>query len=167
MATGTNSLLSDEERKIVIEMRHAMHRERSFRTANWKTQQRQLGVSAALPFAVAGMRLSIREAREDLPYHSQVPGIMHACGHDMHSSIALGTAITLHCQRNTFSGRVRVFFSQQKRRIPSAVVPLSKKIWSKGSPRRLAFMSGRILLRAHMGHARASSTKSADQFELK
>ena len=35
--------------------------------------------------------LPIQEANE-VPYKSKVDGVMHACGHDVHTSILLGTA---------------------------------------------------------------------------
>src|SRR5205085_11239345 len=54
--------------------------------------------------------LPIQETRDDLPYRSQVPGVMHACGHDLHASIAMGTALAFHRMRENFSGRIRVVF---------------------------------------------------------
>jgi amidohydrolase len=42
------------------------------------------------------------------PYASQVPGIMHACGHDAHTAIALGVATLL--AQETFPGTVRFLF---------------------------------------------------------
>jgi amidohydrolase len=45
--------------------------------------------------------LPIQEAN-DVPYASQVPGVMHACGHDAHTAIALGVATLL--AQETFSG---------------------------------------------------------------
>ena len=44
-----------------------------------------------------------------LPYASQIPGKMHACGHDEHTSILLGTAKYLKETRN-FNGKVHLFF---------------------------------------------------------
>jgi len=51
--------------------------------------------------------LPIQEAN-DTPYASQVPEVMHACGHDAHTAIALGTATLLAQER--FTGTVRFLF---------------------------------------------------------
>jgi amidohydrolase len=40
----------------------------------------------------------------DLPYQSQVPGVMHACGHDGHTATLLVLAKTLHEMRESLSG---------------------------------------------------------------
>jgi amidohydrolase len=51
--------------------------------------------------------LPIQEANH-VPYVSQVPGVMHACGHDAHVAIALGVATLL--AQETFPGMVRFLF---------------------------------------------------------
>jgi amidohydrolase len=51
--------------------------------------------------------LPISEANE-VPYGSQIPGVMHACGHDAHTAIALGLATLL--AQETFDGTVRFLF---------------------------------------------------------
>ena len=51
--------------------------------------------------------LPIQEAN-DVPYASRVPGVMHACGHDAHTAIALGVATLL--AQETFPGTVRFLF---------------------------------------------------------
>ena len=53
--------------------------------------------------------LPIQEAR-DLPFASENPGIMHACGHDAHTAILLGTTFALHESRGAFAGTVRCVF---------------------------------------------------------
>ena len=53
--------------------------------------------------------LPIQE-ENDLDYKSQHPGKMHACGHDGHVAIALGTAHYLATHRHTFSGTVKFIF---------------------------------------------------------
>ncbi|MBW4527967.1 MAG: amidohydrolase [Phormidium tanganyikae FI6-MK23] len=52
--------------------------------------------------------LPIQEQNE-VPYKSQHDGLMHACGHDGHVTIALGTAYYLS-QHRDFSGTVKIIF---------------------------------------------------------
>lgn len=56
--------------------------------------------------------LPITEAT-GLDYASQTPGLMHACGHDGHTSILLGTAKYLAETRN-FDGKVVLIFQDRK-----------------------------------------------------
>jgi amidohydrolase len=53
--------------------------------------------------------LPIQEAG-DAPYKSQVPGVMHACGHDAHTAILLGAAAVLSGLRETLPGTVVFLF---------------------------------------------------------
>ncbi|MCR4804451.1 MAG: amidohydrolase [Clostridia bacterium] len=45
-----------------------------------------------------------------LPYASENPGVMHACGHDMHTAMLLGTAMVLSSMPQRFGGNVKLFF---------------------------------------------------------
>lgn len=53
--------------------------------------------------------LPITEAT-DLPYISQNPGVMHACGHDAHVAMLLGSALVLNDLKETFTGCVKLIF---------------------------------------------------------
>ncbi len=53
--------------------------------------------------------LPIQELNE-VPYRSQHDGVMHACGHDGHTAIALGTAYHLQHHRESFNGTVKIIF---------------------------------------------------------
>jgi amidohydrolase len=53
--------------------------------------------------------LPIQELNE-VPYKSQYDGIMHACGHDGHTAIALGTAYYLQSNRQNFAGTIKIIF---------------------------------------------------------
>ena len=46
----------------------------------------------------------------DVDYCSQTPGVMHACGHDGHVSVALGVARLLVQHRDSIAGRVKFVF---------------------------------------------------------
>lgn len=66
------------------------------------------------PSAVAVLRADIDalpiEEKSGVDYTSQTPGVMHACGHDFHTSAALGAAILLKAQEETLAGTVRILF---------------------------------------------------------
>src|SRR5207237_9248304 len=46
----------------------------------------------------------------DVPYKSLVPGVKHACGHDAHTTIALGVAEVLAKIRQELPGSVKFLF---------------------------------------------------------
>ncbi|GAA0480139.1 MULTISPECIES: amidohydrolase [Tatumella] len=50
------------------------------------------------------------EEQSGVEYRSQNPGVMHACGHDFHSTAALGAAILLKNNESHLKGRVRILF---------------------------------------------------------
>jgi len=46
----------------------------------------------------------------DAPYKSRNDGMMHACGHDAHTAIQLGTAKVLEAMKDRFNGKVKLLF---------------------------------------------------------
>ena len=50
------------------------------------------------------------EEKTNLPFSSQKKGVMHACGHDMHASAALATAIILKKYEKELNGCVKIIF---------------------------------------------------------
>lgn len=61
--------------------------------------------------------LPIQEAN-DVPYRSQNAGVMHACGHDVHTSSLLGTMRILHELRHQFEGTVKCIFQPGEEKLP-------------------------------------------------
>ena len=53
------------------------------------------------------------------PYASRIPGAMHACGHDVHTSILLGVAHKLQDMRDQISCRVKLLFTPAEEFAPS------------------------------------------------
>ena len=50
------------------------------------------------------------DEQADVPYRSQRPGIMHACGHDGHTAMLLGATRLLYENRSQIHGTVRCIF---------------------------------------------------------
>ncbi|WP_345950573.1 M20 family metallopeptidase [Mucilaginibacter sp. PAMB04274] len=61
--------------------------------------------------------LPITEAN-DVPYKSQNTGVMHACGHDVHTSSLLGTATILTSLKDQFGGTVKLIFQPAEEKLP-------------------------------------------------
>lgn len=76
------------------------------------------GIVATIDSNFPGPVLAIRADMDALPiqeenevsYRSQHDGIMHACGHDGHTAIALGIAYFLSQHRQDFRGTVKIIF---------------------------------------------------------
>lgn len=67
--------------------------------------------------------LPIQE-NNDLPYKSLNPGVMHACGHDVHSSSLIGTAKILNDLKGEFEGTVKLIFQPAEEKIPGGAKPM-------------------------------------------
>ncbi|HTE33521.1 MAG TPA: M20 family metallopeptidase, partial [Chryseolinea sp.] len=101
-------------------------------------QLRAVGIDAIEPIATTGLiaeirgrnpekkmvalradmdALPIQEANE-VTYKSKKPGVMHACGHDVHTSSLLGTARILHSVREEFEGTIRFLFQPGEEKNP-------------------------------------------------
>lgn len=60
--------------------------------------------------------LPIAEENQHLDYCSQVPGVMHACGHDGHVAMLLGAAAVLQQHQGELAGDVKLCFQQAEER---------------------------------------------------
>ncbi len=61
--------------------------------------------------------LPIKEANE-VDYKSKNEGVMHACGHDVHTSSLLGTATILNDLKNDFGGTIKLIFQPAEEKLP-------------------------------------------------
>lgn len=120
----------------IIEFRKFMHRNPELAGKEFKTSaeiRRRLaeipGVEVLPPFletdTVAfirgkgpGKNVTLRadidalsvEEENDCEFKSLTPGLMHACGHDIHASVLLGAAKILAAHKDEFNGSVRLVF---------------------------------------------------------
>src|ERR1700749_2344166 len=70
--------------------------------------------------------LPITEAN-DVPYKSQNVGVMHACGHDAHTSSLLGTARILTELKSQFAGTVKLIFQPAEEKLPGGASLMIKE----------------------------------------
>ena len=91
-----------------------------------RTGVAKTGIVAVLRGGQAGPAVAIRadmdalpvQETTGLPYKSLNPGVMHACGHDVHSAIVLGTALVLHEIKDSIKGTVTFLFQPAEEGAP-------------------------------------------------
>lgn len=98
----TAALIERELRELKIDIRRAA----------------DTGVIGELCGALSGPTVALRadmdalpiQEQNDCPFASQNPGVMHACGHDLHTAALLGAARILAAHRDELHGSVRFLF---------------------------------------------------------
>jgi amidohydrolase len=119
----------------LAELRHAIHREPEIGLDLPRTQEKVLSALDGLPLEITpGRALSSVTAvlrgskpgatvllrgdmdalpvteRTGLPYSSQINGAMHACGHDLHTTMLAGAARLLSARQQDIAGNVIFMF---------------------------------------------------------
>ncbi|MDD8021313.1 MAG: M20 family metallopeptidase [Acidobacteriota bacterium] len=92
-----------------------------------KTGIARTGVVGFLQGALPGPTVAIRadmdalpiEEQNNFPYKSLNTGVMHACGHDFHTSIALGTAMVLSSLKDKIRGSIKFIFQPAEEGAPA------------------------------------------------
>ncbi len=90
------------------------------------------GILADLAGGKPGPRIALRadfdalpiDEENDVPYKSQNPGVMHACGHDGHTSTLLGVAKVLAGRQNELAGSVRFIFQHAEEKLPGGAIAM-------------------------------------------
>ncbi|NNC75258.1 MAG: amidohydrolase [Acidimicrobiia bacterium] len=84
--------------------------------------------------------LPIQEETE-LPFRSLNPGVMHACGHDVHSAIAAGVAVSWHrlAEAGEVDGGIRCFFQPAEERIPGGAQQMREEGITNGLDSVIAY----------------------------
>ncbi|HTS42943.1 MAG TPA: M20 family metallopeptidase [Puia sp.] len=125
--------------------------------------------------------LPIRE-ENNVSYKSQNDGVMHACGHDVHTSILLGASKILNELKNEWEGTVKLIFQPGEERNPGgASLLIREKVLDNPAPQaifglhvhpgletgKLSFRSGMVMasadelyitIKGKGGHAAAPHT---------
>ncbi|MHA7877515.1 MAG: M20 metallopeptidase family protein [Bacteroidota bacterium] len=67
--------------------------------------------------------LPIHEANE-MPYKSKNKGVMHACGHDVHTASLIGVARLLNALKEEFEGTIKLIFQPAEEKNPGGAVAM-------------------------------------------
>lgn len=173
----------------IVEIRRELHRfpemgNSEFRTTEiiincldkWGVKYERLletGVVAIVEGKDSGKTVALRadidalpiEEKTELPFSSQNEGIMHACGHDIHTAVLLGTAKILSENRDKFRGIVKLIFEPDEELLGGA-----ERLIEKGAMKDVSAVFG-LHVRPELpkGHVQVKYGKSyaaADVFEV-
>jgi amidohydrolase len=70
--------------------------------------------------------LPIHEAN-NLPYKSQNEGVMHACGHDVHTASLIGVAQLLEGLKEEFEGTIKLIFQPAEEKNPGGAISMIRE----------------------------------------
>ena len=100
-----------------------------------------------------------------LPYASQNPGLMHACGHDIHTTTLLGVAAVLKAMAPQLAGTVRLLFQPAEEAIGGAKVMIEEGALD-GVAMALGFHNSPDLAVGTFGYTRGPALAAADSFDI-
>jgi amidohydrolase len=72
--------------------------------------------------------------RDPVPFRSRKPGVHHACGHDVHITIALGIAEVLAKHRKSLQGTVVFVFQPEEETFKGAKALMERGVFSSIKP---------------------------------
>lgn len=150
-----------EETDHAVELRRAIHRHPELGNHEFRTTQavaaslEEVGLSPRIRAGSAGLVCDVGDGvprvafRADLdalpiqqhssaPYASEVPGVTHACGHDVHTAIGVGMARVLQ-RWDHLDGAVRFIFQPAEEIIPGGAEAMVNEGVLEGIESILAF----------------------------
>lgn len=109
--------------------------------------------------------LPIQE-RTGAAYASLVPGVMHACGHDVHAAIGVGIGTVLSQIESDLPGRIRLIFQPAEESFPSGAVDMIRDGVHHGLKSIFAFHVDPTLEAGRLGYREGPITASADRLTI-
>jgi hippurate hydrolase len=139
----------------VLATRHRLHRFpeiglSEFKTSDYVAEQlTALGYEVTRGLAKTGVVATLRNGSSDrsigiradfdalpileetgLPYASEIPGVMHACGHDGHTAMLLGAAKIL-AERRNFDGVIHLIFQPAEENFGGARIMIEDGLFDR------------------------------------
>lgn len=102
------------------------------------------------------------QEEHDYEYRSQTPGVMHACGHDAHLAMMLGTAKIMSREAESFAGNIKLVFQPNEEEAgayrlieegimnnPRVDASLGMHIWSQTPSGAVDIDAGPVMAASH------------------
>jgi amidohydrolase len=145
--------LAQKHSKEIVEIRHHLHQNPELSFEEYNTQKyvlqqlNNMGITDVTPMANTGLVALIKgnnpdsktvalrgdidalpiEEQNDVPYKSLHSGVMHACGHDVHTSCLLGAAQILNEVKTSFEGTIKLVFQPGEEKLPGGASLMIKE----------------------------------------
>lgn len=141
---STIKTLSKEIQPEIIEIRRHLHAHPELSYEEYETSRyvaerlKSFGIEEVKTLATTGLVAEIKgrnpdkktvalradmdalpiHEKNDVTYKSTKPGVMHACGHDVHTASLLGSARILQTVKSEFEGTIRLIFQPGEEKNP-------------------------------------------------
>lgn len=133
------------------------------------------GVVGILKGGKAGPTIALRadmdalpiQQKNDVPYKSQVPNVMHACGHDSHTATLLGVAKILSKYEDQLHGTVKFIFQPAEELFPGGAIQMLEEGVLEGVD---AIFGNHVLSSVPLGNftvPKGSATASSDYVKIR
>lgn len=145
--------LAQKQSKQIVEVRHHLHQNPELSFEEYNTQKyvlqqlHNMGITDVTPLANTGLVALIKgknpnsktialrgdmdalpiEEQNEVPYKSVNTGVMHACGHDVHTSCLLGAAQILNQLKTEFEGTIKLVFQPGEEKLPGGASLMIKE----------------------------------------
>lgn len=164
--------LSFEEKETSARVQHFLSQHHIPFTTGWAGH----GVVAVIKGEMAGPLVMLRADMDALPileennapYQSVNSGIMHACGHDVHTSCLLGAAAILQQNRKYLKGEIRLVFQPGEEKLPGgASLMIKEGLFDEKKPQAMMAQHVHPPLEAgHVGFRSGLYMASADEIYI-
>ena len=172
----------------VVNLRRAIHRQPELANEEYKTTElvvetlRNHGLSPRTRTPKTGLTVEIGSGHpavgfradldalpiqepEGLEFRSEVRSVMHACGHDAHTAIAVGVALAL-ARLEPLPGKVRVIFQPAEETFPGGGQEMVREGAADGLDSVIAFHVDPTIVAGRIGLRSGPITASADRFYI-
>lgn len=170
----------------VVGLRRAIHRQPELAHEEYKTTElvvdelRRNGLSPRTRTPRTGLTVEIGSGHptvgfradldalpiqepEGLEFRSEIPSVMHACGHDVHTAIGTGVALAL-ARLEPLPGKVRVIFQPAEETFPGGGQEMVREGAADGLDSVIAFHVDPTIAAGRVGLRSGAVTASADRF---